>query len=100
MIEVYATASASIWLGIAYIENRIVATSVGSSKDQTLRSLLRNLPSSVHYRVVEKGSEFAERAILALQEAHMGKGEFRDFALAEEFFSEPVARVLKTAAAR
>jgi O-6-methylguanine DNA methyltransferase len=99
MIEVYVTASASMWFGIAYTENSIVATSVGSSKDRTFRSLLRSLPSRVHYRVVERGSELAERTIPALQEAHMGKREFRDFTLAEEFFSEPVARVLKAAAA-
>lgn len=99
MIDVYVAGSANAWFGIAYKGRRIVTTSYGASKDRTLKNLLRSLPPHQDYRVVERGSQFAERTILALQEVHSGKRRFRDFVLAEEFFSEPAAAVLKAAAA-
>jgi methylated-DNA-[protein]-cysteine S-methyltransferase len=99
MIEVYVAGSTSMWCGIAYTGQKIAATSFGSSKERAVESLLRSLPPNVDYQVVKKRPEFAARMISALQEAHMGKREFRDFVLAEEYFSESVARVLKAAAA-
>lgn len=97
MIDIYVTGSDNMWFGMAYIGEKIVATAFNFSKDRTVKSLLRSLPPNVSYRIVEKGSEFSERTILALKEVHMGKQEFRDFVLAEEFIAEPVARVLKVA---
>ncbi len=99
MLEVYAAGSTNMWFGIAYTGEKIAATSFGSSKDRAVKSLLRSLPPNVDYQVVENRPEFAARMISALRAAHMGKREFRDFVLAEEFFSKPVARILKAAAA-
>ena len=98
MIDVYVTGSDNMWFGMAYIGEKIVATAFNSSKDRTVENILRSLPPNVSCRIVEKGSEFAERTILALKEVHMGRQEFRDFVLAEQFIAEPVARVLKAAA--
>jgi O-6-methylguanine DNA methyltransferase len=98
MIDVYVAGSDNMWFGMAYTGEKIVATVFNSSKDRTAKSLLRCLPPNVSYRIVKKGSEFAERTILTLKEVHMGKQEFRDFVLAEEFIAEPIARVLKAAA--
>jgi O-6-methylguanine DNA methyltransferase len=99
MLEVYAAGSANMWFGIAYTGEKIAATSFGSSKDKAVESLLRSLPPNVNYQMVENRPEFAARMISALRAAHMGKQGFRDFVLAEEFFSKSVARVLKAAAA-
>jgi methylated-DNA-[protein]-cysteine S-methyltransferase len=99
MIEIYVAGSANMWFGIAYTGEKIAATSFGSSERRAVESLLRSLPPNVNHRMVERESAFAARAILTLREAHTGKREFRDFVLAEEFFSKPVARVLKAAAA-
>ena len=98
MIDVYVVGSDDMWFGMAYIGEKIVATAFNSSKDRTVESLLKCLPPNVSCRIVEKGSEFAERTILALKEVHVGKREFGDFVLSEEFVAEPVARVLKAAA--
>lgn len=99
MLEVYVAGSTNMLFGVAYAGEKIAATSFGSSKNRAVESLLRSLPPNVDHRMVERESGFAASTILALQEAHTGKREFRDFVLAEEFFSKSVARVLKAAAA-
>jgi len=98
MIDVYVAGSGNVWFGLAYVGEKIVATVFNSSKDRAVKSLLGCLPAGVGYRIVEKGSEFAERTILALKEVHIGKQGFTDFVLAEELIAEPTAQVLKAAA--
>jgi len=98
MIDVYVRELGEVWLGLAYVGERIVASALNSDKEKTMRSLLRSLPPAANHQIVEKGSDFAERTVLALKEVHMGRQEFKDFALATEYLSGPVARVLKTAA--
>jgi len=98
MIDVYMKEVEDVWLGIAYVGEKIVTTALNSDKETTLRSLLRNLPPNVDYQIVEKGSDFADRIALILKDVHSGKQELKEFALATEYYSEPVARVLKAAA--
>jgi O-6-methylguanine DNA methyltransferase len=75
-----------------------VATALDSDKETTLRSLLNNLPPNADYQIVKKGSDFADRTALVLKDVHSGKQELIEFALATEYYSEPVVRVLKAAA--
>lgn len=98
MIDVYVKELDDVWLGLAYAGERIVASALNSDKEKALKSLLRSFPPSSNYQIVEKGSNFAERTIQALKKVHMGRQEFRDFTLATEYLSDPVARVLKAAA--
>jgi len=98
VIDVYVKKLDDTWLGLAYIEEKIVATSLSHSKEITLKSLLRSLPPKTDRKIVEKGSHFAERTMLTLKEVHEGRQEFTDFTLDTEHVPEPLARVLKVAA--
>jgi O-6-methylguanine DNA methyltransferase len=99
MINVYVKKADRAWYGLAYTEERILATVVSSTKEKAVQSLLRSVPLGVEHRVVEEGSEFAEKTILMLKDLEQGKEESKSFSLATEYISEPVARVLETAAA-
>jgi O-6-methylguanine DNA methyltransferase len=99
MISIYVEKADRAWYGLAYTEERILATVVSSTKEKAVRSLLRSVPLGVVHRIVEEGSEFAEKTILMLKDLEQGKEESKSFSLAAEYISEPVARVLKAAAA-
>lgn len=98
MIDVYISVLDDIWYGIAYADERIVATSVGFGKQSALKVLLECLPSEASHRVADNGSGFAERMIHALREAHLGVHELEKFSLATEYYDAPIARILQAAA--
>jgi len=98
MIDVYVRKLDETWLGLAYTEEKIVATALNYDKETTLKSLLKSLPPNAKCQIIEKGSDFAEKTLLALKEAHLGGQEFKDFTLATEHIPEPSASVLKAAA--
>ncbi len=98
MIDIYVKKVDHVWFGLAYAEERILATVVGSTKEEAVRSLLGSVPFDVEHQVVEAGSEFAEKTIFMLKELDSGNEEFKDFSLATEYIPELVARVLKAAA--
>jgi O-6-methylguanine DNA methyltransferase len=87
------------WFGLAYTGEEIVATVVDSARERAVRGLVKSMPSGVEYRIVDEGSEFAERTIRMLKELEAGKEEPKSFQLAAEYVPEPVAKVLKAAAA-
>jgi len=98
MIKVYVKKLDNTWLGLAYADEKIVATSLSYDRETALKSLLRNLPPNADHQIVEKGPHFAERTISTLKEVHLGRQEFTDFTLATEYVPEPLASVLKVAA--
>ena len=98
MIEVFAREVNGVWFGLAYNGCRFIATAVGSDKAQTLKSLTRNIPGNAEYQIVGKGSDFAEKAVVKLEEVHKGIEEFGTFELATEWVQEPLASILKVAA--
>jgi len=98
MIDVYVRKLDDTWLGLAYTEEKIVATALNYTKETTLKNLLRSLPPNANFQILEKGSDFAEKTVLTLKEVHLGKQEFKDFTLATEYVPEPLASVLKAAA--
>jgi O-6-methylguanine DNA methyltransferase len=99
MISVYAKEAGGSWFGLAYIGEEIIATAVGSTKEETIMSLMKSLQSYSEFQIVEEGSEFAERMILMLKKLDSGNEEHKIFSLATEYVPEPLAKVLKVAAA-
>ncbi|OGD49607.1 hypothetical protein A3K79_05260 [Candidatus Bathyarchaeota archaeon RBG_13_46_16b] len=99
MIEIYVKELDGVYFGLAHVRGKIVATTVDSARERTLKNLRRSLPPSVNHQIVEKESDFAEKTILALEKAHRGVQEFKDFDLAAEYLPEPLYSVLKAAAA-
>jgi methylated-DNA-[protein]-cysteine S-methyltransferase len=99
MIDIYVKKTDRAWFGLAYTEERILATVVSSTKEEAVRSLLGSIPLEVEHQIVEEGSEFAEKTICMLKELDSGNEESKNFSLAIEYIPELVAKVLKAAAA-
>jgi O-6-methylguanine DNA methyltransferase len=99
MVVLHARAVAGRWFGVAYSGEGLVATAVGSTRAGTLGHLRRSLPEGVAHRVVDEDeSDFVEKTIGLLVELEAGHEEHKAFSLAE-CVSEPLAGVLKAAAA-
>ena len=98
MIQIHVKERDGVYFGLAHVKEKIVATTVGSDRERTLNSLRRSFPN-MKTQIVEKESDFAEKTILALEKAHRGEQEFKDFDLAAEYIHEPLYSVLKVAAA-
>jgi len=54
MIEVYVKERDGVYFGLAHVREKIVATTVDSDRERTLKSLRRSLPPNVNHRIVEK----------------------------------------------
>lgn len=99
MIVLHVRAVAGRWFGIAYVGEGLVATAVSSSRARTVANLRRSLPEGVAHRVADADrSDFVERTIGLLVELEAGNEEHKGFSLAE-CVGEPLAGVLKVAAA-
>lgn len=99
MISIYLKKADNTWFGLAYAGEGIVATAINYSKEKATESIVRSIQFDAKHEIVEEGSEFAEKTILMLKALASGNEEFKSFSLAAEYFSEPVAKVLKAAAA-
>lgn len=99
VISIFVEETDDAWYGVAYVEERIVATAANSTKERAVRNLLRAIPSHTEHQIVEKGSTFARRTIQMLRELDNGNEESKSFNLATEYMPEPDAKVLKAAAA-
>ncbi len=98
MINVYISERDATWIGLAYTEEKIVATTLSYSKEAALKSLLHSLPPKTEYQITEKTTDFAEKITQAAKNVHSGGPPFTDFTLANEHVPEPLASVLKAAA--
>ena len=98
MITLYAKELCNTHFGIAYCDERIVATTTDSTKEQALENLISSIPPRAKYQCSDKGSSFAEQTVLMLKELHLGNEKSKTFTLATEYFSKPTAKVLQIAA--
>jgi O-6-methylguanine DNA methyltransferase len=98
MISICAKEIDDVWFGLAYVEEKIVATTVSSTKERTVGALLGSIPSNIEHQIVEEGSEFAEKTIRMLKELESGNEEDKNFSLSAEYVPEPLFKVLKVAA--
>jgi len=99
MISIYVKEVDGTWFGLAYTGEEIVATAINSTKEKTIGSLVRSIQFDVEQKIVEEGSEFAEKTIRMLKELDSGSEESKSFSLAAEYIPEPTVKVLKAAAA-
>jgi len=84
---------------VAFVDERLVATAVASSRGEALGFLARSLPRGVPRRTLEVGSPFADRVVAMLREIESGHEEGKVFRLATELLPEPLPAVLTAAAA-
>jgi O-6-methylguanine DNA methyltransferase len=99
-VVVHTREVAGKWFGVAYVGQGLVATAVSPTRARTLGHLRRSLAAHVAHRVVpEDRSGFVERTIALLVELEAGHEEHKSFSLATEYVGEPLAAVLRAAAA-
>ena len=78
----------------------LVATAVSSTRARTLEHLRGSLPARVAHRVAgEDRPDFVEKTVALLAELEAGREEHKAFSLAADLVGEPLAGVLKVAAA-
>lgn len=87
------------WFGLACAGEEIVATAVSSARERALAYLARSIPSGVKHRVVEEESDFAAKTIVMLSKLDSGNEQDKSYSLSAEYIAEPLAKVLKAAAA-
>lgn len=88
------------WYGLARVGEGLVATAVSPTRDGALASLRRSVPSGVAPRVAEgETSGFVEQTIALLVELEGGREEGKAFSLAPDCVGEPLAGILRAAAA-
>lgn len=99
MVVLHTRELAGRWFGVAYVGEGLVATSVRGTRAAALGSLRRSVPEGVTQRVVDRDrTDFVERTMALLVELEAGREEHKSFSLAE-CVGEPLAAVLKVAAA-
>jgi O-6-methylguanine DNA methyltransferase len=98
MISIHAREMNGRWFGLACAAEQIVATSVGSSRQEVLGSLSRRLPHGATNRISEESSQYVEKTMAMLAELEAGIEQHKSFSLAGDHVAEPLARVLKSAA--
>ena len=98
MLTIFMKEIDGTWFGVAYAQNKIVATCLESTRAGVKKNLIRSIPTHAEFNVVEKSSDFAEKSISMLKEISQGNEELKSFTLATEYISESTAKVLKAAA--
>jgi O-6-methylguanine DNA methyltransferase len=100
MVVLHTREVAGRWFGVACAGEGLVATAVTSTRAKTLDHLRRSLRAGVAHLVAAGDvSDIAEKTIDLLVELEAGHEEHKAFALATEYVGEPLAGVLKVAAA-
>jgi O-6-methylguanine DNA methyltransferase len=100
MVVLHAREVAGRWFGVACAGEGLVATAVSSTRARTLEDLRRALPGGVEGQVADEGaSDFAERTFALLVDLEAGREEHKALSLASDVVGEPLAGVLKVAAA-
>jgi methylated-DNA-[protein]-cysteine S-methyltransferase len=100
MVVLHTREVAGRWFGVACAGGGLVATAVSSTRARTLGHLRRSLLVGVGHKVADEDrSELVEKAIALLVELEAGHEERKAFSLADEYVGQPLARVLRAAAA-
>jgi len=100
IVSLHAREVGGKWFGLASLGPAIAATAVEPSRARAVVSLRRILPSGLASRVVDEDrSEFVERTFAMLVELEAGHEERKEFSLAPECLTEPLAAILRVASA-
>ncbi len=99
MITIHMKEINGTWFGLASAGEQIVATAVSSGREGVLRFLTRSIPSGVKHRIVAGESGFAAKTMVMLSRLDSGDEQDKEYSLSADYVAEPLARVLKAAAA-
>jgi len=88
------------WYGVACAGDRLVATAASATRARTMEHLRRSLPAGIAHRVAgDERSDFVDKTMALLADLEAGHEEHKAFSLATDYVGEPLAGVLKVAAA-
>ncbi len=99
MISIYLRKVDTVWYGFAFTGEKILATTICSTREKCAKNLINEIPFNVEHRIIEEGSEFTEKTIMVLKKLNSGDEEGKSFSLATEYMPEPNAKVLTASAA-
>ncbi len=99
MISVCIRYVNGLWFGLAYTGEKVVASCVGYSEPEALQTIKECFSTKVDSKIVKEPSEFAENILATFMDLHLGTRSGAGVQLASEYYSPPVARVLRAAAA-
>ena len=99
MISIYLRKVDTIWYGCAFTGEKILATTICSTREKSVKNLISEIPFNVDHHIIEEGSEFTEKTIMMLKKLDSGNEEDKSFSLATEYMPEPNAKVLAASAA-
>ncbi len=86
------------WFGIAEFDCALVATTVATTRDAALHSLITCLPAHVPYVQGEGESPFADQTAHMLAAIEAGDESVKRFSIAKHFIPEPNASVFRLTA--
>ena len=95
MLNVHTEKVGNVWFGVAFNDERVYATTFGSSENSVMNSLRESVPSDVPSQRLEKASKFAERVIAVLKDVYDGKDVSQNFSFETEFLSNYARRVIE-----
>ena len=100
LITLYTNQGASKWFGVACSGEALVATAVGVSRARVISELRRSLPPRAAHRVGgEDLPPYVASTMALLVELEAGEERRESFTLSAEHVPEPLARVVRIAAA-
>ena len=99
MVSLHVKEAGGRWYGLACVGESLVATAASATRARTLAHLRRSLPAGVAHRLAEERPEFVERTLALLADLEAGREEGKAFSLASDSLGEPLAAVLRVAAA-
>jgi len=93
--SVYAEKVGNVWFGVAFDNERICATTFGSSQKNVLGNLRDSIPSDVPFQSSKK-TKFAQRVIAALRDVYDGKNVPGNFSFERGCLSSYAKKVIET----
>jgi O-6-methylguanine DNA methyltransferase len=91
--------SGSWWFGVACHDNRLVATAIGADRAETVHAIQRCIPRGPEFGISEDGLDYPRRVIRMLARLESGSDKVGRFELCPDCVHEPLASVLRAAAA-
>lgn len=95
MLRVYAEKSGDTWYGVAFEQERILATSFGPCEKAVFRSLRESIPHKEFPETLEKKNKFTEQVIDSLRNVYEGKASPKDFVFEMERLSPYTRKVIR-----
>jgi O-6-methylguanine DNA methyltransferase len=97
MVGIWIEKAERWWFGVAYHDDRLVATAIGSDREDALRAIQRCIPRGVESQEDTEAGAYARAVVRLLASLEGGTEERPLFQLCGDCVTEPLASVLRAA---